>query len=95
MADETQADNPRPQVATPGRIVLFTPTADDRQRVGVVVGDAPEGGVDVFLLPTRYASGELYQAVRHADQDAEDDDPDDDAQPRTSGAGTWDWPPRV
>jgi len=99
MADEKQ-------VATPGRVVHYHPALPEIEDgdegterewapvVGIVVGDAPEGGVDLYLLPTRHDAGGVVQAVRHDDDAPEDDDPDDEAQPRTHQSGTWGWPPR-
>jgi len=106
MADDTQRDDPTPPPATPGRIVHYHPAmpevedgdATEREWAplpAVVIADAPEGGVDLYVFPSRYdALGVVHQAVRHDDDEPEEDDPDDDAQPRTHAGGTWGWPPR-
>jgi hypothetical protein len=105
VADDEQAKAP---AATPGRVVHYhaaLPELEEGSEAvereapapapAIVVGDAPEGGVDLYVLPSRYSEGGVVQAVRHDDDEAEEDDPDDEAQPRTHAGGTWGWPPRA
>lgn len=106
MADDEQA---KASAATPGRVVHYHAALPELEegseaveRVApapapaIVVGDAPEGGVDLYVFPSRYdPAGRVVQAVRHDDDEPEEDDPDDEAQPRTHAGGTWGWPPRA